>query len=131
AQPGAQERGGGVDLRDVNQDPRPEGDAIEGAAVAPEGGFGLRAADEVVPGALIDAAASLSNDLFVADEIEPHRSEDIVRTPAAALGKLRWAGCRATGTPRCGGTGGRRGLPGSDAGDPGRDMPSRRCTSRR
>ena len=50
----AEERGRAVDLGDVAQHARPEGDGVEGLPVAPQRRLALRAAHQVVPVALLE-----------------------------------------------------------------------------
>src|SRR5207237_8866770 len=66
----AQERGRRVHVRDVHQDARPEGDAVEGAAIAAQRSFRLRATHQVVPDTLCDPPTGLRDDLLVADEVD-------------------------------------------------------------
>ena len=67
----AEEGGRRIDGRDVDQDARPERDLVEGEPVPPQRRLRLRAADQVVPGALIQLPTRLLDDLLVADHV-PH-----------------------------------------------------------
>ncbi len=59
----AEDFGGGIDLADVAQHPRPERHRIERHAVSPQCRFGLGAADNVIPFVLIEIGAGLGDDL--------------------------------------------------------------------
>jgi hypothetical protein len=50
-----------VDLADIAQHARPECDLVERHAVAPQGGLGLGAADDVVPGILVEVGPRLGH----------------------------------------------------------------------
>ena len=65
----AKERGGRVDLRDVAEDAGPEGDRVECLPVAPQRRLGLRAADQVVPGAGRQVVAGRPDDLVERREL--------------------------------------------------------------
>src|SRR5262249_2736779 len=54
---GAEEGGRGVDLGDVDEDARPEGNLVEGGAIATQGRLRLRPANEVIPRALVERLA--------------------------------------------------------------------------
>ena len=66
----AQEGGRRIDVGDVDQDARSECDAVEGEPIPTECRLRFRAADQVVPRALIQATAGFPNEFLVADEIE-------------------------------------------------------------
>src|SRR5258708_34613891 len=66
----AQEGDGWIDVRDVDQDAWSERDFVEGEPVAAQGRFGLRATDQIVPGALWEATAGFPNEFLIADEVE-------------------------------------------------------------
>ena len=51
-----------IDLADVAQHARPERDGVERHAVAPQRGFGLHAADDVIPVVLIEILAGFGDD---------------------------------------------------------------------
>ena len=61
----------GSTCRDVDEDTRPERDLVEGEPVPPQRRLRLRAADQVVPGALLQLPTRLLDDLLVADDV-PH-----------------------------------------------------------
>src|SRR6185437_10570840 len=62
-----------IDRRHVHEDPRAKRDAVEGTPIAPQGGLRFGAADQVVPRALVQPAARLTDELLVADVIQSHR----------------------------------------------------------
>src|SRR6185295_581893 len=51
-----------VDPGDVPQHPRPECNLVERHPVAAHGGLGLRGADDIVPGVLVEPGAGLSDE---------------------------------------------------------------------
>src|SRR5207248_7161924 len=53
---------GAVDVADVAQHARPEGDLVQRHAVAAHRGFGLGGPDDIVPGVLVEVGARLSNE---------------------------------------------------------------------
>src|SRR5712691_7480505 len=67
-----QEGGGGIDVRHIDQDARTEGDPVEGQPVAPQGGFRLGTAHQIVPGSLVNTTAGFLDNFLVADKIETH-----------------------------------------------------------
>ena len=62
AQFAAEYLGGRVDPGDIAQDPRPERNLVEGHAVAAHGGLGLRGADDIVPGVLVEPGAGFAHE---------------------------------------------------------------------
>jgi hypothetical protein len=70
----AEQPGGAIDVRHVAQYPRAEAYRIERQAVARQGRFGLRAADQVVP--------------IVAIEVGPRLRHELVQVLEAAFGRL-------------------------------------------
>jgi hypothetical protein len=60
--------GGRVDVRHVNQDGGPEGNAVEREPVPPECRFRLGTAHQIVPGPLAQVAAGFLDDFLVADK---------------------------------------------------------------
>src|SRR5882724_11540445 len=66
------EGGGWVNVRHVDQDTRPEGDAVEGEPIPPQGRFRLGTAHQIVPGALVLAATCYLDNFLITDKIETH-----------------------------------------------------------
>ena len=64
----AEKFGRGIDLADVAQHARPERDGIERHAVSSQRRLGLDAADDVVPGVLIEVLPRLGDDLVQVEE---------------------------------------------------------------
>src|SRR6266404_541348 len=60
----AEQRAAAIDVRDIAQYPRAEADRIERQAVARQGGFGLRAADQVIPIVAIEVGARLRHEFM-------------------------------------------------------------------
>ena len=82
AQPATEQFDGGVDLGNVAQDARAEGDLIKRNAVAAHGGFGLGGADNVVPGVLVEVGARLADELVQVLELLAARTKlDVSRRP--------------------------------------------------
>ena len=68
---------GGIDLADVAQHPRPEGDGVERHAVAPQRGLRFGAPDDIVPIVLVQVLPRLGDDLMQVEKVAG-RSRDIV-----------------------------------------------------
>src|SRR6202030_708886 len=65
----------GVGLAHVAQHPRPEGDRVEPHAVAPQRRLALGAADDVVPGVLVEVLPRLADDLVQVLEVHAGQAQ--------------------------------------------------------
>ena len=82
AQFAAEYLGGGVDLGDIAQHPRPERDLVERHAVAAHGGLGLRGADDIIPGVLVQPGAGLAHEFVEILEFFAAGAEFDIPAPA-------------------------------------------------
>src|SRR5580700_10302319 len=64
----AEQFGRDIDLADVAQYARPERDRVQRHAIAPQRGLGFDAADDVVPGVLVEILPRLGDDLVQVEE---------------------------------------------------------------
>jgi len=71
----AERLGGCVDPADVAQHAWPECDLVERHSIAPQRGFGLGAAHDVVPGILIEVSPRLADDLVKVLELVGVRAD--------------------------------------------------------